>query len=73
MNPKKHRPSPKIEVTTQNETLDLELPDGTEVSSMRINGKEVHQTYCLVKQMSQFRKCWFALGLFQIMFCQLVD
>lgn len=63
MNPKKKK-SPKIEVTTQNETLDVELPDGSKVSSMRIDGREVHQTYCLVTQMSQFRKCWLALGVF---------
>lgn len=63
MNPKKHK-SPKIEVTTENETLDLDLPDGSKVSGLKIDGEEVHQTYCLVKQMSQFRKCWMALGAF---------
>ena len=56
---------PKLEITTTNETLQFDLPEGEiEVAQIRLNGEEIHDIHKVAMLLQQQSRSWIGLGVF---------
>ena len=55
---------PRLEVTTSNETLQFDLPDGNDVAELRLNGQRLLNIHKLAEASRRQNKYWIILGMF---------